>query len=236
MQLFYSANLDTSTTTYQFDKEESRHISKVLRKDIGDVLRLTDGNGNFYEATIISNNPKKTEVKIEKVIEVDPLPYFLHLAVAPTKLNDRFEWFLEKATEIGVHKITPLICDHSERKVIKPERYEKIIQSAAKQSLKAHFPILEPLSTFKDFIKLQHAETSKYIAHCEENIPRKALKSQLKAKESQLIIIGPEGDFSLSEINLALDKGFKGVSLGTSRLRTETAAIVACHSVSFIQE
>ena len=235
MQLFYSSNLNQSTTLYQFDKEESRHISKVLRKQIGDILHLTDGVGNFYKAIVSSNDPKRTVVTIEEVIEKEPLPYYLHMAVAPTKLNDRFEWFLEKATEIGIHKITPIICDHSERKVIKPERYEKIIHSAAKQSLKAHFPILEPIKTFKEFITENHSETLKHIAHCEDDILRETLSSQLKAKQSQLIMIGPEGDFSISEINFALENGFKGVSLGTSRLRTETAAIVACHSISFIQ-
>ncbi|WP_271855938.1 16S rRNA (uracil(1498)-N(3))-methyltransferase [Patiriisocius marinus] len=235
MQLFYSSNLNSSSTLYQFDKEESRHISKVLRKQIGDTLQLTDGVGNFYKATINSNDPKRTVVTIEEIVEIQPLPYFLHMAVAPTKLNDRFEWFLEKATEIGIHKITPIICDHSERKIIKPERYEKIIHSAAKQSLKAHFPILEPIRTFKEFITENHSETLKCIAHCEDDILRAPLSSLLEAKKSQLVMIGPEGDFSIPEIHLALENGFKSVSLGTSRLRTETAAIVACHSVSFIQ-
>ncbi len=235
MQLFYSPNLDISTTSYQFDKEESRHISKVLRKEINDALTLTDGKGNFYEAIISSNNPKRTIVAIENVFQKEPLPYYLHIAIAPTKLNDRFEWFLEKATEIGIHKITPILCDHSERKVIKLERYEKIIQSAAKQSLKAHFPILDPLISFKEFINKEHQETSKNIAHCDENINRQPFKSILKPAVSQLILIGPEGDFSNTEIKTALNKDFNTISLGTSRLRTETAGIVACHSVSFVQ-
>jgi 16S rRNA (uracil1498-N3)-methyltransferase len=154
--------------------------------------------------------------------------------VAPTKMNDRYEWFLEKATEIGIHEITPIICDRSERKVINAERFDKIILSAMKQCNQLHLPILNPAVTFKEFVK-QKNEGSQLIAHCEES-DKKTLKSVLKPNENYTILIGPEGDFSEKEIALALENNYIPVSLGNTRLRTETAAIVACHSVVFINE
>ncbi len=233
MQLFYNPSLTPASTQVLFEKEESRHIIKVLRKKVGDVLDLTDGCGNFYKATLESSNPKQCIAHIDSV-EKQPKPaYNLHLAVAPTKLNDRYEWFLEKATEIGITQITPIICDHSERKIIKPERYQKIIQSAAKQSLKAYFPILNEATSFREFIKISsETETSCFIAHCEDS-KKQSLKSQLKFQKDILILIGPEGDFSTQEIDNALTNNFTPVSLGENRLRTETAAIVASHSVAF---
>jgi 16S rRNA (uracil1498-N3)-methyltransferase len=236
MQLFYSPNLNPNDTQLVFSKEESKHIGKVLRKQIGDTLHLTDGIGHLYEAILESNNPKQCIAIITRVEEKMPLPYALHMAVAPTKLNERFEWFLEKATEIGITEITPIICNHSERKVIKPERYEKIIQSAAKQSLKYHFPILNPVISFKEFIrKYTDDPFQKLIAHCEET-EKASLKSQITRGGNHIIMIGPEGDFSNSEIIEALSKGFSATSLGTNRLRTETAAMIACHSISYCNE
>lgn len=164
-----------------------------------------------------------------------PLPYSLHMAVAPTKLNDRFEWFLEKATEIGITEITPIICDHSERKVIKPERYEKILVSAMKQSLKAYLPKLNEAIPFQKFLDVTEKETLSCIAHCEAT-NKKSFKAHLKPGNSVLMLIGPEGDFSTSEIEVAIKSNFIPVSLGDSRLRTETAAVVACHSVAFVNE
>ncbi|GEQ86311.1 ribosomal RNA small subunit methyltransferase E [Patiriisocius marinistellae] len=233
MQLFYNSTLTPSSSQIIFEKDESRHIIKVLRKQVGDILDLTDGYGNFYKATLESSNPKQCIAHI-KGVEAQPKPeYNLHLAVAPTKLNDRYEWFLEKATEIGITQITPIICDHSERKVIKPERYEKIIQSAAKQSLKAYFPILNDAVSFKEFIcTASEIETHRYIAHCED-AKKQSLKSVLKFQKDITILIGPEGDFSTSEIEFALKNNFDAIHLGKNRLRTETAAIVACHSVSY---
>ena len=158
------------------------------------------------------------------------------MVVAPTKLNDRYEWFLEKATEIGVTEITPIICDHSERKFIKLERFEKKIQSAMKQSLKAFLPKINEAITFRNFLKSQENNLDqKLIAHCEET-NKKSLKSVLKANDNTTLLIGPEGDFSTNEINGSIKAGFIPVTLGTSRLRTETAAIVACHSVAFTNE
>jgi len=236
MQLFYQSDIDENSKEIIFDKEESRHIGKVLRKQRGDIVHLTNGKGYFFEAELTDINPKKCVGEILKTEKQLPLPYSLHLAVAPTKLNDRYEWFLEKATEIGVSEITPIICDHSERKIIKPKRYEKILQSAMKQSLKAYLPKLNSQTSFQDFIETPNAsQYLKYIAHCEET-NKQSLKSQLKPQQNILILIGPEGDFSTQEIDFAIKKGFLPVSLGESRLRTETAAIVACHSVAIVNE
>lgn len=236
MQLFYHPEANEVNQELVFDREESKHIIKVLRKKKGDILNITNGLGFFYASEISVANHNKCVVKITEKIPQQPLPYQLHLAVAPTKLNDRYEWFLEKATEIGVTEITPVFCNHSERTKIKPDRYEKILQSAMKQSLKAHLPILNKAISFKEFIEM-NAENpaNKYIAHCAEGT-KKSLKDVLQASEDVLILIGPEGDFASSEIELALDNNFSALSLGESRLRTETAAIVACHSVAFVNE
>lgn len=236
MQLFYNATIDTNTKAFTFDKSESRHIIKVLRKSEGDQLSITNGKGDFFEIIILTANPKKCIGEVINIKSVDQLPYNLHLAVAPTKLNDRYEWFLEKATEIGITEITPIICDHSERKIINLDRFEKKIQSAMKQSLKSYLPKLNKATTFKNFLISQENNTQqKLIAHCEET-SKKTLKSVLKKRGDTTILIGPEGDFSSDEINKSLRIGFAPISLGNSRLRTETAAVVACHSVAFINE
>ncbi|GHC50093.1 16S rRNA (uracil(1498)-N(3))-methyltransferase [Ulvibacter litoralis] len=232
MQLFYNPTISETSKEVVFDKEESRHISKVLRKKEGDILHLTNGKGYFFEAKLLSINPKRCVASVLTSERQEPLSYHLHLAVAPTKLNDRYEWFLEKATEIGISEITPIICDRSERKVIKPERYEKIIQSAMKQSLKAYLPKLNPAISLKEFLTKDHTEKIKGIAHCEDSA-KKSLKETIIPNTSILLLIGPEGDFTEKEINLAFSEDFKPITLGDSRLRTETAAIVACHSVYF---
>ncbi|MGB3343495.1 MAG: 16S rRNA (uracil(1498)-N(3))-methyltransferase [Aequorivita sp.] len=236
MQLFYNPNIIDTTEEVTFDKEESRHIIKVLRMDEGDTFKITNGKGSFFEAKIVNANPKACVVMILSEEIQKPLPYQLHLVVAPTKLNDRYEWFLEKTTEIGVSEITPIICDHSERKVIKAERYEKILQSAMKQSLKGYLPVLNEAVSFGEFLKLENKyDDLKCIAHCEET-DKKSLKSVLLPNKRTTILIGPEGDFSSDEIELAKKNGYIPVTLGESRLRTETAAIVACHSVAFVNE
>lgn len=236
MQLFYDPNISETTKEVTFDKEESRHIIKVLRMKEGDIFKLTNGKGSFFEAKIISGNPKGCAAEILSEEIQKPLSYQLHLAVAPTKLNDRYEWFLEKATEIGVSEITPVICEHSERRTIKPERYEKIMQSAMKQSLKAHMPVLNEAISFKSFISSEAEKgTLKFIAHCGET-DKKSLKQLLEPTKKAIILIGPEGDFSADEIKSAIQKGFQPITLGESRLRTETAAIVACHSVAFMNQ
>lgn len=229
MQLFYNSELDTSIKTFNFSKDESRHIVKVLRKSTGDQLKITNGKGWIFEAEVVIPNPNKCVVTILKSTFEAPRPYTVHLAVAPTKMNDRYEWFLEKATEIGVDLITPIICQNSERKVIKTERFNKIIHSAMKQSLHPYVPTLAPATRFSDFIKIPQ-EGATFIAHCEDGEKLK-FKDQIEGKKSITILIGPEGDFSPKEIETALKHQYIPVSLGSSRLRTETAGIVACHTI-----
>ena len=234
MQLFYNPDINENSDFFAFDKEESKHIIKVLRKKDTDILFVTNGLGFLFKTEITLASDTKCTVKIVSFEKEKPLPYQLHLVVAPTKMNDRFEWFLEKATEIGISEITPIICDHSERKQIKTDRFDKIILSAIKQSNQLYLPKLNEPMSFKDFIKLKN-EGLQLIAHCEEQ-DKKSLKNVLKPNENITMLIGPEGDFSLKEIQLAMANSFIPVSLGNTRLRTETAAIVACHSVAFINE
>jgi len=234
MQLFYNSELEASTETFNFSKDESRHIVKVLRKSTGDLLLITNGKGWMFEAEVVIPNHNKCVVTILKSTFEAPRSYTINLAVAPTKMNDRYEWFIEKATEIGVDQIIPIICQNSERKVIKTERFEKILQSAMKQSLHSYLPTLAPAIRFSDFIKTAQ-EGSKFIAHCEDGEKLK-FKDQIKAGESITILIGPEGDFSPKEIEEALKHQYIPVSLGASRLRTETAGIVASHTIQLCNE
>ncbi len=234
MQLFYNPDITESTSQFTFDKNESRHIVKVLRKTNGDTLHITNGNGWLFTAEITIPDIKNCVVTIVSKTFKEKQSYKLHLAVAPTKMNDRYEWFLEKATEIGIDTITPIICDHSERKVVKLDRFEKILQSAMKQSLHYYLPKLNEAISFKDFIN-QEFKNQLFIAHCEET-DKKSLKKEIKNNRDITILIGPEGDFSVKEIEMAIANGFIPVTLGDTRLRTETAAIVACHSVAFINE
>lgn len=234
MQLFYTPHIKPADTTFTFDKDESKHIVKVLRKKEGDKIQITNGNGYLFTSEITFASEKKCEVEIIKQQLFEPASYYLHLAVAPTKMNDRYEWFLEKATEIGIHEITPIICEHSERTVFKAERFEKILQSAMKQSLQYYMPKLNEPVPYTSFVNTQR-EGQLFIAHCEET-DKKLLKNEIKPKERITILIGPEGDFSTKEIQLALQKGYAPVSLGNTRLRTETAAVVAAHSVAFVNE
>jgi 16S rRNA (uracil1498-N3)-methyltransferase len=234
MQLFYNPAISENTKEFTFDREESKHIIKVLRKKDGDILFVTNGLGFLFECSIVLAIETKCTVDIISWKKSEQPNASLHLAVAPTKMNDRFEWFLEKATEIGVSEITPIICEHSERKFIKNERFEKIIIAAMKQSNQHYLPQLNEPIVFKDFLK-QEFTGQLFIAHCEETDKRQ-LKKELQPKTSATILIGPEGDFSPKEIQLALDTKFIPVSLGNTRLRTETAAIVACHSVVFVNE
>lgn len=234
MQLFYNSDIKQGDVTFFFDKEESKHIVKVLRKKESDIIFITNGLGFLFESEIILASEKKCEVKITKETFQEPDKFYTHIVVAPTKMNDRLEWFLEKATEIGIHEITPIICDHSERKVYKIDRAEKIIQAAMKQSLHYYIPkINEPIS-FSQFVK-SNIDGQKFIAHCEET-DKKSFKNEVKKDEKVTILIGPEGDFSTKEINLAIVNNFIPVTLGNTRLRTETAALVACHTISLINE
>ena len=234
MQLFYNSDIKQGDVTFFFDKEESKHIVKVLRKKESDTIFITNGLGFLFESKIILASEKKCEVKITKETFQEPDKFYTHIAVAPTKMNDRLEWFLEKATEIGIHEITPIICDHSERKVYKIDRAEKIIQAAMKQSLHYYLPkINEPVS-LSQFVK-SNIDGQKFIAHCEET-DKKSFKNEVNKDEKVIILIGPEGDFSTKEINLAIENNFIPVTLGNTRLRTETAALVACHTIALINE
>jgi 16S rRNA (uracil1498-N3)-methyltransferase len=234
MQLFYNLSISEAEKSFVFDKEESKHIIKVLRKKESDILFVTNGLGYLFKTEIALASDSKCTVNILSFEKQEPSKYHLHLAVAPTKMNERYEWFLEKATEIGIQEITPIICEHSERKVIKIDRFQKIIESAMKQSLHYFIPKLNEPITYKEFLKKEYSG-QKFIAHCEET-DKKSFKKELKTKEDVLILIGPEGDFSVKEIQMALDNKYIPVSLGETRLRTETAAIVACHSVVLLNE
>ncbi|EAQ42054.1 16S rRNA (uracil(1498)-N(3))-methyltransferase [Polaribacter sp. MED152] len=235
MQLFYNAELIKETTQIIFDKIESRHIVKVLRKKEGDILKITNGKSYLFDAEITFASDKKCIVQIKSATEkLKPWPYYLHIAIAPTKNNDRTEWFLEKATEIGIDEITPIICSNSERRVVKLERFEKIIQSAMKQSLKFTLPKLNKAIKFNEFIQ-QDIPGLKCIAHCEDQ-EKNSLKLVAKNTDKITILIGPEGDFSVDEIKKALNANFTPISLGESRLRTETAALVAVNTISLVQE
>ena len=234
MQLFYNATINEVTATFTFDREESKHIIKVLRKKDGDILFVTNGLGFLFKTEIVLASDSKCTVQIVSFEKASIPKFNLHLVVAPTKMNDRYEWFLEKATEIGVQEITPIICDRSERKVINMERFEKILLSAMKQSNALYLPKLNPAISFKEFVKNKNTGLQ-LIAHCEET-DKKTLKSVLQPDTDITVLIGPEGDFSDKEITLALAQNYIPVTLGNTRLRTETAAVVACHSVVFFNE
>ncbi|MEE2953684.1 MAG: 16S rRNA (uracil(1498)-N(3))-methyltransferase [Bacteroidota bacterium] len=229
MQLFYSKHIAKEIT---LNNLESHHAIKVLRLKKASSLNLTDGNGYLYTGRIVDPNSRRCKIDIIKRIKKNKIHnYYLHIGISPTKNIDRFEWFLEKATEIGVDQITPIITKHSERKTIKEERCEKIIISAMKQSLKFYQPKLNPICNFKDFVE-KIVSKNKYIAHCHKS-QKRPLKN-ISNSEDSIIIIGPEGDFSKDEIKMALKYKYKAVSLGNNRLRTETAGIVATHTISII--
>lgn len=233
MHIFYTPDL--SGNLYTLDETESRHCIRVLRLEQGDEIILVDGRGGFFTAEIVDANAKRCAVKVIKsALNAAQRNYSVHIAIAPTKNIERTEWFLEKATEIGIDRITPLLCRFSERKEIKNERLEKVMISAMKQSLKATLPQLGPLTKFNDFIS-QPFEGQKFIAHCDEQ-HRDLLKKMIAPNQNYLILIGPEGDFSTEEIEQALRAGFHPVSLGESRLRTETAGVVACHTFHLLND
>lgn len=234
MQLFYHPTVNPESENVLFDKEESTHIHKVLRKKTGDLLSITDGKGHLYHAYIQEIGDKKCLAHIQSCELMPAAAYHLHMVVAPTKMNERYEWFLEKAMEIGLQEITPIICEHSERKVVKIERFEKLLLSAMKQSLQYYLPKLNPAISLLEWLD-QAPGDAQYIAHCQEG-NRQSLFEQISTLPDKVknitILIGPEGDFSEKEIQKALEKGFIPVVLSPHRLRTETAAVVACSSVA----
>ena len=214
------------------DPEESRHCIKVLRKTKGDVIRITDGKGNYYDAHIVAPDARQCIFQITKTFPQNKKPFTIHIAIAPTKNSDRFEWFIEKAVEIGVDRITPLRCQHSERTSIKIERIEKVAISAIKQSVKSRMPHISDIVNFDKLI-LEDGRAQKFIAFVDHTNPDH-LKNVARPMGEYLVVIGPEGDFSTDELNAAIAHGFRKVSLGDSRLRTETAGIVACHTLSLL--
>jgi 16S rRNA (uracil1498-N3)-methyltransferase len=233
MHVFYTPDLQDQAQ-YTLNEEESKHCSKVLRLSTGDKVFLVDGRGGLYEAEIETESKKHVGLLITKTTkEYQKRNHHLHIAIAPTKNIDRLEWFLEKATEIGIDEITPIICERSERKIVKEDRLLKVITSAVKQSLQAYHPLLNPAITFSQLLQQQTTAT-KLIAHCVDDAERSYIKDLVQPLNSYLILIGPEGDFSPQEITTALQHGFMPVTLGTSRLRTETAALAACFELNYI--
>jgi 16S rRNA (uracil1498-N3)-methyltransferase len=233
MQLFYVPEITGDSII--LDETESKHVVKVLRMRESDPVKLIDGKGGIYEAEIADLHSKKCRLSILNVQKKESRKSFwLHIAIAPTKNIARYEWFLEKATEIGVDEITPLLSEHSERKVVKFERSEKILISAMKQSQKAFLPKLNELTSFNEFIQ-DSSEKQKFIAHCNDG-EKKHLKNAIQKGNDLVILIGPEGDFSTKEVWEAKEKGFEEISLGDERLRTETAGIAACHIANLVNE
>jgi 16S rRNA (uracil1498-N3)-methyltransferase len=221
--MFYSEIIENEICILSHD--ESKHCIGVLRHCTGDIVDVFNRSGEIYTAKIINDSQKECVLNIIAARPVYKRPEFLHIAIAPTKNNDRFEWFIEKALEIGVEEITPLFCEHSERKVVKPDRIDKIIIAAMKQSLNLNFPVVNQPVEFKDFLSLR-PETTKCIACCEEKIITYA--ETISSGSPTLTMIGPEGDFSKQEMESAISKEFIPVSLGRNRLRTETAGVVSC--------
>jgi 16S rRNA (uracil1498-N3)-methyltransferase len=231
MHVFYTP--DITSNHYTLNEEESRHCSKVLRLTVKDIVHLIDGKGGFYEAEITEAGKKHVHLNvISKQAEYGKRNHHLHIAIAPTKNIDRLEWFLEKATEIGIDEITPIICDRSERKIVKDERLEKVITSAVKQSLTAYHPQLNTAISYNEFLKQSFAG-EKLIAHCMDG-EKPYINQIVKPNQSYLILIGPEGDFTPAELDIALHNGYKAVTLGNTRLRTETAALAACFEVNYL--
>jgi len=233
MNLFFRD--DISSSIIELNSEESRHCIKVLRLRRGDAIHLTDGKGNLAEAIIIDDSIRSCSVEIKKREKKSfERNYYLTIAIAPTKNHDRFEWFVEKATEIGVDKIIPLICSRSERRTVKTERLKNIAIAALKQSQKYFLPEISEPVLFQDYAKRNNAE-QKFICTCEATSTLH-VKNLCKPNQNYSVLIGPEGDFSPEEIKLALENNFIEATLGSTRLRTETAGIVACSAIAFANE
>ena len=244
VRFFYVPNAANVT---ELPDEEAQHAVRVLRMEMGDEMMLMDGHGTFYRAIVTEATKRRCFYRIEETLpqERQWQPH-LHLAMAPTKNMDRTEWFAEKATEIGFDELTFLKCRWSERTVVKTERIEKIMVSAMKQSRKAWKPVLNEMVDFKAFVqqveereKASGKPMQKFICHCyeEEGVGDKmALKEAVRGGEDVLVMVGPEGDFSIDEVKMAEEKGFQSVTLGKSRLRTETAALVAVHIINLINQ
>ncbi len=231
MELFYDPDF---TGNGILNESESKHCINVLRHKEGDIITVANGKGQYFKCRIINPHHKKCELEKIEVQNHDKPSFGLHLAVAPTKNIDRFEWMVEKAMELGVTEITPLLCQHSERKKLRIDRVERIIVAAMKQSLKAYMPVINDLTPFDQFMT-QHASAHTYIAHCYDS-DKQPLKNAYSEATDAILCIGPEGDFAEQEVAQAVQNGCQPVSLGNSRLRTETAGVIACHTIHLINE
>jgi 16S rRNA (uracil1498-N3)-methyltransferase len=233
MNIFYTP--DISGKTYTLDENESKHCIRVLRLKKGNDINLVDGIGGFYNAQIVNDNPKSCELEVKKVVkDFEKRFYYFHLAIAPTKNPDRLEWLVEKAVEIGIDEFTPVICEHSERKKLNIDRLERIAIAAMKQSVKAYKPLINEATSFESFIARADSQV-KLIAYCEEQ-SGKTINTLYQKGQSLVCLIGPEGDFSRNEIQAAAKAGFEGITLGNSRFRTETAGLVVCHTIYFLNQ
>ena len=236
MQLFYSENITGNIIT--LNEEESKHCGRVLRKKLHDEIEVIDGKGNYFKAVIIDENFKEVIAEIKETVSNWKVNnYSITIAMALSKNPERFEWFCEKAAEIGVNEIVPLVTTRTEKKQFKPERVQKILLSAIKQSGKALLPVLQPEVSLKQFFKdsTQYSQHEKYIGWCETGLETH-LKNQYTKGKNVVILIGPEGDFTKDEVDMAISENYKPISLGNSRLRMETAGIVACHIVNLLNE
>ncbi len=236
MQLFYAPNI--TPPCYTLSEEESKHCVRVLRLGEGDTIHITDGRGNLFCCAITQASPKRCSVEVTSTqSEFEKMPYLLTVAIAPTKSNDRYHWFLEKATEVGISQVIPIITHHSERRQVKRERDEKIITSAMKQSLKAYHPLLHESMSFSELVTRGGGAELKFIAHCGEAQSSDGfvyLPNAVSAGVSVELLIGPEGDFSPEEVELAVANGYREITLGSQRLRTETAALTAVVMVNVV--
>ncbi len=234
MQLFYVPHI--SEGIVELPAEEARHAVQVLRKRVGDELDIVDGKGGWFKATITEASKRDCTVEVKLLKQEERRShYHLTMAVSPTKSNDRFEWFLEKATEIGVDRIVPLQCKRTERPKIRLDRYDKVLVSAMKQSLQAWKPELMPLTPIPDFIEQIPEETAAYIGWCDDSI-NTPLIGNFQAVKNVVLLIGPEGDFTAEEVSAARAAGCQPITLGPNRLRTETAAVVATQTIAVLEE
>lgn len=233
MHLFYTPDIVPNKAEYTLSEEESKHCTRVLRLKEGDEVSLIDGKGHLYKGLLQEAHPKRARIKILSILpEFGKRNHYLHIAIAPTKNIDRLEWFLEKATEIGIDEISLLICEHSERREVKTERLQKVITAAVKQSLTAYHPKLNEAIKLNEFLKRTDLGQS-FIAHCLDQ-EKEYLTDLVVPNDKVCILIGPEGDFSLNEVELSLAQGFRPISLGNTRLRTETAALYACFEINVL--
>lgn len=233
MNVFYLPTAQLGTIS--FPEEESKHIVKVLRMKEGDPFCVTDGNGSLYDAELVDAHPKRAAAELSNQRQgYDIRDFKVSIAIAPTKLNERTEWFLEKATEIGIDEVKLFASYHSERRTANVERFKKIIVAAMKQSVKSKMPVIEDIVAFDKLVR-QNYDGQKFIAWIDDDVTEQLCDLYRKG-ENALVLIGPEGDFSKEEVALAKENGFVPVSLGKARLRTETAAVVACHTIQLINQ